>query len=88
VNPTELAVALDYFSPAIELHLETNSVFFPIGGSVHNSLLVFDANTGARLSDQIIPTSGPSNSLLIHCLLLIGRRDSNNCMVRRHALER
>jgi hypothetical protein len=52
VDPTELAVALDYFSPVIEFHPQTNSVFFPIGGSIDNGLLVFDANTGARLSDQ------------------------------------
>jgi hypothetical protein len=65
VDPTELAVALDYFSPVIEYDSETNSVFFPIGGSIDNGLLVFDATTGARLSDQLIPTSGPPTDLII-----------------------
>jgi hypothetical protein len=65
VDPTELAVALDYFSPAIEFDSGTNTVFFPIGGSLENGLLAFDATTGARLSDQLIPTSGPPTDLIV-----------------------
>jgi hypothetical protein len=65
VDPTELAVALDYFSPAIEFHADTNTVFFPVGGSVENGLLAFDAETGAVLSERLIPTSGPPTDLLV-----------------------
>jgi hypothetical protein len=65
VDPRELAVALDYFSPAIEFHPETNSVFFPIGGSVENGLHVFDATTGTRLTDRLIATSGPLTDLAL-----------------------
>jgi hypothetical protein len=65
VEPTELAVALDYFSPAIEFHPDTNTVFFPLGGSLENGLHAFDAHTGARLSDRLIPTSGPPTDLIV-----------------------
>jgi hypothetical protein len=65
VEPTELAVAVDYFSPAIEYHPGTNTVFFPIGGNVDTGLHVFDANTGARLSERLIPTSGPPTDLIV-----------------------
>jgi hypothetical protein len=65
VDPRELAVALDYFSPAIEYAPETDSVFFPIGGSVENGLHVFDATTGARLTDALIATSGPPTDLML-----------------------
>jgi hypothetical protein len=65
VNPTELAVALDYFSPTIEFDPETNSVFFPIGGSIENGLQVFDATTGAQLNSTLIPTSGPPTDLIV-----------------------
>jgi hypothetical protein len=64
VDPTELAVALDYFSPAVEFHDPTNTVFFPLGGSLENGLLAFDATTGARLTDQLIATSGPPTDLI------------------------
>ena len=65
VDPRELAVALDYFSPAIEFHPETNSVFFPIGGSVESGLHVFDATTGTKLTDRLIETSGPPTDLAL-----------------------
>jgi hypothetical protein len=65
VDPSELAVALDYFSPAIALDSATNTVFFPIGGSLENGLFAFDATTGARLSDQLISTSGPPTDLIV-----------------------
>jgi hypothetical protein len=65
VDPAELAVALDYFSPAIAFDAGTNSVFLPIGGSVENGLLAFDATTGARLSERLIPTSGPPTDLIV-----------------------
>ena len=65
VDPAELAVALDYFSPAIEYHGESDTVFFPIGGSLENGLLAFDAITGARLSDQLLATSGPPTDLIV-----------------------
>jgi hypothetical protein len=65
VDPRELAVALDCFSPAIEFHSDTNSVFFPIGGSVENGLHVFDATTGTRLTDRLIATSGPPTDLVL-----------------------
>jgi hypothetical protein len=65
VDPAELAVALDYFSPAIEIDPGANSVFFPLGGSLENGLHVFNAATGARLSDQLIATSGPPTDLIV-----------------------
>jgi hypothetical protein len=65
VDPTELAVALDYFSPAIEFDPDTNTVFFPIGGSLDNGLHAFDASTGAKLNDALIPTSGPPTDLIV-----------------------
>jgi hypothetical protein len=69
VDPTELAVALDYFSPAIEFDPGTNTVFFPVGGSVENGLHVFDAHTGAMLNRQLIPTSGPPTDLIVLALV-------------------
>jgi hypothetical protein len=65
VDPTELAVALDYFSPAIEFDAGTQTVFFPIGGSLENGLVAFDARTGARLTDRLIATTGPPTDLVV-----------------------
>jgi hypothetical protein len=64
VDPDELAVALDYFSPAIAFDPAANAVFFPIGGSLENGLHAFDAVTGARLTDHLIRTSGPPTDLI------------------------
>jgi hypothetical protein len=64
VDPSELAVAVDYFSPAIAYDSDTNSVFFPLGGSIENGLHVFDASTGERLSERLIATSGPPTDLV------------------------
>jgi hypothetical protein len=65
VDPRELAVALDYFSPAIELDPGTNTVYFPLGGSLDNGLHAFDATTGARLTGSLIATSGPPTDLVV-----------------------
>jgi hypothetical protein len=65
VDQKELAVALNYFSPTIEFDPETNSVFFPVGGMLDDGLLVFDAASGAELSGQLIPTSGPPTDLAL-----------------------
>jgi hypothetical protein len=65
VDPTELAVALDYFSPAVAYHAATDSVFFPVGGSIENGLHVFDAATGAQLNDRLIPTAGAPTDLVV-----------------------
>jgi hypothetical protein len=65
VDEAELAVALDYFSPAIGYDPSTDSVFFPVGGSIENGLYVFDAATGERLTDRLIPTSGPPTDLIV-----------------------
>jgi hypothetical protein len=65
VDQQELAVDLNYFSPAIEFDPGTNSVFFPMGGTLNDGLLVFDATTGTQLSGQPIPTSGPPTDLAV-----------------------
>jgi hypothetical protein len=65
VDPNELSVALDYFSPAIEFDADTNTVFFPLGGSLENGIHAFDAKSGARLSDRVIPTTGPPTDLTL-----------------------
>jgi hypothetical protein len=65
VDQRELAVALNYFSPAIEFDSATNSVFFPVGGMPDDGLLAFDATTGTQLSGQLIATSGPPTDLAL-----------------------
>jgi hypothetical protein len=65
VDQRELAVDLNYFSPAIEFDSGTNTVFFPVGGMLDRGLLAFDATTGTRLSDSLIPTSGPPTDLAL-----------------------
>jgi len=65
VDNKELAVTLDYFSPAIEFHPATNSVFFPVNGALESGLHVFDATTGVRLNDRLIETSGPPTDLVL-----------------------
>jgi hypothetical protein len=65
VDPAELAVALDYFSPAIEFHAGTNAVFLPVGGSVENGFHVFDATTGAMLNSRLVGTAGPPSDLVV-----------------------
>jgi hypothetical protein len=65
VDQRELAVDLNYFSPAIEFDPGTNTVFFPVGGMLDRGLLAFDATTGTPLSDSLIPTSGPPTDLAL-----------------------
>jgi hypothetical protein len=65
VDQRELAVALNYFSPAIEFEPSTNTVFFPVGGMLDDGLFPFDATTGTPLSDRLIATSGPPTDMAL-----------------------
>jgi hypothetical protein len=58
-------VALDYFAPAIEHDAQSQSVFFPIGGSVDSGFHVFDASTGQRRNARLISTSGSPTDLVL-----------------------
>lgn len=63
----ELFVTLDYFIPTLAFDSQTNTVFFPVGGTSGQGVHVLDALTDTLLTQEPIPTSGPPSDIaLVH----------------------
>jgi len=56
---------VSYFAPTLEFDPQTNTFFFPVGGSGGEGVHVFDAVTGMRLTPEPIPTSGRPTDLAL-----------------------
>lgn len=61
----DLIVIVGYFVPAMVFDEATNTIFMPDGSTGLEGLHVFDASTGAKLNDDVIPLPGMPTDLLL-----------------------
>ena len=60
-----LIVTVDYFTPALTFDPQTNTLFFPDGGSEEPGVYVLDGTTGELLVPDPIPTGGRPTDLVV-----------------------
>jgi hypothetical protein len=58
---------IGYFAPTLVHDPRTDLFFFPEGGYGGNGVHVFEAATGARLTSEPVPTTGPPTDLALLC---------------------
>jgi hypothetical protein len=61
----ELHVSVGYFVPALAHDARTRTLFVPDGVFGRQGVLLFDADSGDRLTTEPLPTQGPPTDLLL-----------------------